>query len=207
MIDLANSLRALATDRPLFHSEADFQHALAWQIHQQLPAAAIRLELPVAVEDDRFHVDIWVVQGGYSLAIELKYKVRALTLHLGQEKYELKSQSAQDLGRYDFVKDICRLEQIVRTRRACVGHAILLTNDSAYWSHPVDNRTVDVDFRLHQGRTLSGTLSWKGAGPGTVLSREKPIALAGVYPLSWEPYSRPSTDRYGELHYLLVPVS
>ena len=113
MIDLANSLRALATDRPLFHSEADFQHALAWQIHQQLPAAAIRLELPVAVEDDRFHVDIWVVQGGYSLAIELKYKVRALTLHLGQEKYELKSQSAQDLGRYDFVKDICRLEQIV----------------------------------------------------------------------------------------------
>lgn len=31
--DFAPVLRKLSTKRPVFHSVADFQHALAWQIH------------------------------------------------------------------------------------------------------------------------------------------------------------------------------
>lgn len=34
----------LAGTRPIFHSEADFQHALAWEIQNQHPQAAVRLE-------------------------------------------------------------------------------------------------------------------------------------------------------------------
>ena len=44
MLDLLGAMRALASHRPVFHSEADFQHALAWQIHRMLPGAVIRLE-------------------------------------------------------------------------------------------------------------------------------------------------------------------
>jgi hypothetical protein len=49
-LDLSVSavLTALAKQRPIFHSEADFQHAIAWEIHKHLPRASVRLERPIA---------------------------------------------------------------------------------------------------------------------------------------------------------------
>lgn len=50
MIDLAGSmpidqlLRGLAERRPVFHSEADFQHAFAWEAHTLDPRIEVRLE-------------------------------------------------------------------------------------------------------------------------------------------------------------------
>jgi hypothetical protein len=38
------ALAALALERPVFHSEADFQHSLAWQLHVADPSVQIRLE-------------------------------------------------------------------------------------------------------------------------------------------------------------------
>ncbi len=49
------------------------------------------------------------------LAIELKYKTRHLLGIVGGEIYDLGDQAAQDLGRYDFFKDIERLERFVRS--------------------------------------------------------------------------------------------
>ena len=37
MLDIKGLLTALAESRKVFHSEADFQHALAWHIHQTMP--------------------------------------------------------------------------------------------------------------------------------------------------------------------------
>jgi len=42
--DLVAALSALAERRPVFHSERDFQHSLAWQIQLSCPEAQIRLE-------------------------------------------------------------------------------------------------------------------------------------------------------------------
>lgn len=36
-VDLEEALRTLAQLRPVFHSEADFQLALAWHVQQQDP--------------------------------------------------------------------------------------------------------------------------------------------------------------------------
>ncbi len=47
MTDLLDKLRL---HRPVFHSEKDFQHSLAWLIHQQDPDAQIRLETPLTVQ-------------------------------------------------------------------------------------------------------------------------------------------------------------
>jgi hypothetical protein len=62
-------LAALANLRPIFHSEAEFQHAIAWEIHKRLPRASVRLERPVEVShlNKRLHVDIWIVQDDHVL--------------------------------------------------------------------------------------------------------------------------------------------
>lgn len=207
MIEIGEVLSALAKQRPVFHSEADFQHALAWEIHQELPAAPIRLELPVQVKQQFFHLDIWVAYQDAVLAIELKYKTRRLSVQVGSERYRLKDQSAQDVGRYDFVRDIQRLEQVATAYQSVIGYAILLTNDSAYWTTPANQNTVDAGFRLHNGRVLEGVLSWGAkASEGTMKNRERPLELRGKYHLRWSDYSQPSAERYGQFRSLVVKV-
>ena len=208
MTDITELIKTLATKRPVFHSEADFQHALAWEVHQQLPSASIRLEFPTQRQGKAFHVDIWVVQDGAILAVELKYKTRALQVPVGGELFTLKGQSAQDIGRYDFIKDIWRLEQVLSDRSGAVGYAILLTNDSAYWIPQRDIQPVDADFRLHSGRTFGGTLRWgAGASAGTMRDREAPLILRGRYTMNWEDYSRLGTPSYNVFRYLAIKVN
>ena len=208
MIDITKVLaKHLAIKRPIFHSEADFQHALAWEIHRQCQTCSTRLEFKPPHLDNRIYLDIWVEQEDAILAIELKYKTRRLHLKVGGETFDLLDQSAQDVGRYDFLKDIQRLEQTVSGRNDIVGYAILLTNDSAYWSPPRNNRTVDASFRVSQGITRTGWLQWgSGAAVGTMRGREEAISIDGVYNLDWRDYSEPSQESYGKFRYLLVKV-
>jgi hypothetical protein len=211
-LDLSVSavLTALSEQRPIFHSEADFQHAIAWQMHKRLPRASVRLERPVEVShlDKRLHVDIWIEQDDHVLAIELKYKTRALQVHVGNERYALRSQSAQDLGRYDFIKDIGRVEDIVADRAPhASGYAILLTNDPSYWTQSRNDSTYDVNFRVHEGSTLQGSLGWApGASEGTRRGREDLLQLRKSYALRWADYARLADATYGRFRYLLVEV-
>ena len=65
---------------------------------------------------------------------------------------------SQDLGRYDFIKDIERIENIVTDRAPhATGYAILLTNYPSYWTRFLNDNTVDVKFRLHEGSNLHGS--------------------------------------------------
>jgi len=111
------------------------------------------------------------------------------------------------MGRYDFIKDIARIEQVVSTRKDAIGYAIILTNDSAYWKQPRNNHTIDKDFRLHQRRILQGTLAWQPeASAGTMKNREEPIKLHGAYLSAWKKYSEPAFSGYGEFRYLMIEV-
>jgi hypothetical protein len=139
--------------------------------------------------------------------VELKYKTRALTVTITGEEFRLADQSAQDIGRYDFIKDIQRLERLLLSRPGTAGYAILLTNDSAYWTHRRDANPVDAAFRLDPGRKLAGTLTWDPrASAGTTRSREKPLTLNGAYTVAWHDYSQISSARYGVFKYLTIPV-
>ena len=208
MVEIGEILFALAKQRPIFHSEADFQHAFAWEIHQRLPMASVRLELPVQVRNRFLHIDVWVAYQSAVLAVELKYKTRGLSIQVGNEQYHLKNQSAQDIGRYDFLKDVQRLEWVGAQHRSFTGYAILLTNDSAYWAKSTNSKTVDADFRLHDGRVIEGVLAWSDkASDGTKKNRERAIELQGKYHLRWTGYSHPSSDRYGEFRSLVVKVT
>jgi hypothetical protein len=201
-------LARLALRRPLFHSEADFQHALAWEIHERHPAAQVRLEYRPKLLRGRIYVDIWVeLDSGPTIAIELKYKTRPLVWEREGESYELLNQSAQDAGRYDFLKDVRRIEQLAQASSSVCGAAILLTNDPSYWQTPRPGETADAAFRLHEGQTISGELGWgSGASPGTMRSREAPLTFGTAYRVSWRSYSRLEAPRYGEFRYLLIEV-
>jgi hypothetical protein len=66
----------------------------------------------------------------------------------------------------------------------------LLTNDTTYWQAPVSTDTADRAFRLHDGRHLSGELSWgPRASAGTTAGREVPHRLQGRHELRWHDYS------------------
>jgi len=84
--------------RPIFHSEADFQFSLAWDIQRAYPTADIRLEYPPENEPNRY-IDILVRNKEYSYPIELKYKTKKLSATIGDEQFHLKDHSAQDLGK------------------------------------------------------------------------------------------------------------
>lgn len=181
----------LSQSRPIFYSEADFQHALAWQIQKNHPNYSIRFEYKPPKISERIFVDLWITDDlGESYAIELKYKTRNLDVTVNDEMYNLLDHSAQDLGRYDFLKDVHRVENIVSKNNKVSGFAILLTNDSSYWKTPRDFDTVDADFRIHEGRLVNGSLSWKSnASSGTTMGREKTLEIAGNYQMNWQDYS------------------
>jgi hypothetical protein len=192
VLDLDRILRMLAEKRPIFHSEADFQHALAWEIHIVEPAALIRLELPVRLEMNRpTYLDLLVQCDQQRYAIELKYKTSAMATEINGENFLLSNRSAQDAGRYDFLKDVVRLEQYVAKTQNSTGYAIFLSNDSLYWNEPRRDIT-SVAFSIHDTRQIhSGTeMCWAAhAGSGSTKGRERPIVCKSSYSCSWKSYS------------------
>jgi len=201
---IEETMVALAQVRPLFHSEADFQHAFAWQLHGANPSARIRLETRPR---PGVRLDVMALIDGRRVAVELKYLLRGLTTTVEDELFELPFQSAQDVRRYDFVKDIARLEIMLADGAADDGFAIALTNDPSYWQGGNREDVADAAFRLGEGRALAGALAWaEHTGAGTMRGRESPIALTGSYELRWRDFSRVEGGRYGAFRYVVVQV-
>jgi hypothetical protein len=205
-VDVSAVMADLAVRRPLFHSESDFQHALAWAVQRRYEHAELRLE-PRPRRGVR--LDVLVHLGQRRIAIEVKYLVAAFVGTIAGERFELPNQAAQDISRHDVVKDIVRLERLLADGFAHEGLSITLSNDSAYWRPGIKAAPVDAAFRLHEGRALSGVLSWSAsAGAGTTHKRDEPLILAGAYQCAWKHYGNVTGDngRVVELRYLSIPV-
>jgi hypothetical protein len=204
--NLHRILRTLAKKRPIFHSEKDFQHALAWKIQAADPTTSIRLELPVTGNADRgrIHLDLLVESRRQRCAIELKYKTAKMKAEVHNELFSLSNQGAQDFGRYDFLKDVTRLERYVASTRNSIGYAILLTNDQCYWSE-VGPTLAGAEFSIHHTREIPSDLEMRWAAhTGFVGGREEPILLGSCYVCSWADYSTVAGRRF---RYLLLKVS
>jgi len=218
VLDIHNIMRGLAEKRPIFHSEADFQFALAWHIKdlhikEKRSDCEVRLEWPPSKENMR--IDIWLPND--ATAIELKHPLdKAPEICHDGERFKLGNyRSAQ--ARYGFVKDIRRLERMVDDERNRVerGFAVLLTNRKRLWKTPTSRRkdTRDEKFRIHQGVKLCGTLAWLPESKSS--TNEKPICLQGSYELDWQDFSDLKTLDNIQIHggnkikfrYLAVEVS
>ncbi len=190
LINLA--LDQMAAARPVFHSEADLQHALAWQIKELAPDVGIRLEVPFVQESKRRYVDLVAKHQERKFFIELKYKTWQAVYSHGGEDFHLKNQGVNDQGAYDIIKDIQRIEWLTSSCEGSEGFVIVVSNDPRYWSSRKNagRTTIDEQFKLTEGRTLAGELSWHpSVGNGSIKDREASLRLSGTYEVRWVPYA------------------
>lgn len=196
-LDVADAMNRLAAERPIFHSEADFQFALAWLIKQTDPSLDIRLEVARTVTIDerptRQHLDLLVSDpvSRRNLAVELKYLPPTAGISHRGEVFNLSDGGADDSARYDFIKDLVRLEGFVTDGTADAGIAIFLTGKPIYWQQRRTTRpTKDEQFRIHEGRELYGRMAWDlTAAESTRAARWRDLELRGSYPCRWTDYS------------------
>lgn len=185
--DIKRIMEKLSSERKVFHSEADFQFALAWKIKENYPDYKIFLEWPVSIKDKPRYIDIVLEKDGKIIPIELKYKTKKLNYNT----FNLKNQSANDLACYDYLKDIERVESLIRNPTFEKGFTIFLTNDLGYLNEPNPNVGYK-EFSIHDGRNIEKdcSLNWgESAGKGTRKGREDSITLKFNYSFKWKDYS------------------
>jgi hypothetical protein len=147
--EIKKDIQLLSKERPLFHSEADFQHALAWVIHKNHPDLEVRLEKREIINGKEIYFDICMIYDNHIVPIEVKYKTSALKIEIKKrlytEEYLLKDQSAMVISRYDFIKDIARIKELGKS-----GFAIFLTNNKLYWEKSIYSRNAfQADKKLY----------------------------------------------------------
>jgi hypothetical protein len=192
-------MESLSHERPIFHSEADFQFSFAQAVAALAPEVQCRLERPVRNGNTgkTEYLDLLCIGADGETAIEFKYFTRRWKGLVGGEAFELRAHAATDLLRLHFVHDVFRLE---RFGLATAGLAVLLTNEPALWTESI-RKTRDRDFHLHEGRQLGGTLLWaNGSYPANTRD------IRGAYSLSWQDYSDPQGQTGGPFRYLALEV-
>ena len=151
LIDIVYSdvKRFLDTNKELLFNERDFQMHLATYLRRNGPYDDVDLEYYVPVIELDGYKDIWdtelrmdvvVRRGDEYIPIELKYKTKRVTKTLPrfgesvkEEVEVMKDQGAQDLGMYDFWKDVRRIELVrKRFKKIKNGLAVFVTNDERY---------------------------------------------------------------------------
>lgn len=204
-VRLDEVLSRLAALRPVFHSEADFQQAFAWEARVLDPSLRVRLETR---PEPGVRLDLLLTaEDGKQTAVELKYLVRLWHGEVAGERFELKNQGAQDIRAYDVVKDIVRVERFVAGRPGSNGVVVCLANDSSYWRAPGHGRETNAHaFRIHEGTVLAGSRAWGPmTGAGSSKGREVPLALSGTYRMAWSDYSA-LPGAHGTFRTLVVEV-
>jgi len=204
--DIGTWLGILRRSRPVFHSEADFQQALAWAIHLSDPSARVRLETR-PTPGMRLDLLVWRPDLSRYLALELKYLTAAWSGEVNGEQFGLVNQGAQDIRAYDVLKDVQRVEQFVDGHPDWGGMVLVLSNDPGYWSRPRHGRTTNAHaFRIYEEQVISGNRTWgPDTGAGTMKDREAVIELRGDYRCRWSPYSALPGAK-GEFRLLALPV-
>ena len=157
----------LESNEELLFNERDFQmHLATWlrksandyddvDVEYYVP----KIELPNYVWNSELRLDIVVKKDGEYCPVELKYKTKKVERQISRfdeilddKVVVMKNQGAQDLGMYDFWKDIRRIE-LVRNRFEKVkgGLAIFVTNDALYTkaSRPESNNYL---LNMNEGK-------------------------------------------------------
>ena len=200
-LDMHALMVGLSKERPIFHNEAEFQHALAWHIHTLQPDRRVRLEARLGGA----FVDLWLPDT--HTAVELKFgRHNFETVHAG-EIYDLRT-GAADVTAYSFVRDIERLESLAAEGEIATGFAGLLSNDPWLWTPPQSGSAMIFDaFRLHDTQpALTGRRSVTAVATPKIAKAHPPVTLAGSYAPTWRAYAEHTGTGRGVFRYLTVKV-
>jgi len=198
--DIFTILKSLSKHRLLFHSEADFQHALAWEIRALRPELNVRLEVPLV--DPVGTIDLLVLDRQQRIGIELKFGRGPLACSPNGEAFRL-AESPPPVIRYEFLQDLERLEAWTASGFLSQAFVLCLSNHPACWETQYRPTTQD-QVRFHDGKVLQGMI---GLDPRPRSgSTFPPIKLRAAYMCQWRDYSQVDTSRYGQFRFLLLAV-
>lgn len=182
----------------ILFNERDFQMHLATYLKDSGHYDDVDLEYFVPnslldgykeIWDTELRLDVLIRKGDGYCPVELKYKtkkIEAAIERFGEQIDKVvivKNQGAQDLGMYDFWKDVKRVEMVKeRFFNVKGGLSVFLTNDRAYktLSRETSNNR---EFCMHEGWN-SRSKHWQRETSIT-LSR-KGFDLSKDYYLNWE---------------------
>jgi len=202
--DLHKILKVLSKERPFFYSEADFKFALACKIKEEISPEKIIIEYPEIICDKRIYIDIYFKKDNKEYYLELKYKTKEFIFNNEEMKYNLKDQKACDFGRYDFIKDIERLEKIKCGTQDKLGYVIFLSNDENYLQG-TKKTNQDYSFNIENNTTITrGEKSWsKKSILKNLGSRKNSLNINNDYFVQWRDYSN---FKNSEFNYLAIKI-
>lgn len=180
--------------------EAQLQFDLAWKLkkfYEETDTVNVFLEYAVKdgkqkAEDEKknsrySYYDIVIKEGDEFIPIELKSKTKSV-----KDRDEYSNQSAQDLARYDFWRDVERIENFSTWSKqpANIGYAVMVTNDGAYVKNSGEN-AMYKNFAMNRNRAVkAGVLDWiwkTGKRTETVgNNRVDGLTISNDYELNWE---------------------
>lgn len=189
----------LESNEELLFNERDFQmHLATWlrnsancyddvDVEYYVPCQ----ELDNYVWDSELRLDIVVKKGSEYCPVELKYKTKKVERKISRFDEELagnvvvmKNQGAQDLGMYDFWKDVRRVE-LVRNRfeRVKGGLAVFVTNDGFYTKGSKESSNNYL-FSMSAGKAHSKQKYW--AKPESTCAKTHPnFDVEKEYTIDW----------------------
>jgi hypothetical protein len=226
----------------IFKSEAQFQFDLAWELKasfddEEKKEYKVFLEYLGDIKKNetdedkkkRLFTDIMIIgNDGAFFPIELKYKTKELDV--SKDFVHLADHGACDLGRFDFLYDVERIQKFKKKdpnydfdpklKTFAGGIAIMLTNDEHYWKYTkafVNGRKrVDwlhplyEEFCIGEGEIIKPNtkLNWKNGGIGTCVEDtdrkdEAPLIFDKEHRCKWDHYC---TYEGVEFKYLVFDV-
>ena len=206
----------LESNEELLFNERDFQmHLATWlrtssnnyddvDVEYYVP----HQELDNYVWQSELRLDIVVRKDGEYCPVELKYKTKKVERQIARfdeklhNKYAvMKTQGAQDLGMYDFWKDVRRVE-LVRNRfeRVKNGLAVFVTNDEFYTKGSKETSNNYL-FNMDVGKAHSKQKHW--AKPESTCAKTHPnFEVEREYVIEWHHREIDSVD----FHYCIVTI-
>lgn len=188
----------LESNNELLFNERDFQlHLATWLRNSDNHYDDVDVEYYVPWQElenyiwkSELRLDIVVKKDGEYCPVELKYKTKKLKRKISRFSEELtddvvvmKDQGAQDLGMYDFWKDVRRVE-LVRNRfdRVKNGLAVFVTNDAFYTK---GSKTTSNNYLLNMNEGVHSTQKhW--ANPESTCAKTRPnFEVEREYTIEW----------------------
>lgn len=206
----------LKSNNELLFNERDFQmHLATWLRNSNNHYDDVDVEYYVPhqelnnyVWNSELRLDIVVKKDGEYCPVELKYKTKKVERKISRFDEDLtsnvvvmKNQGAQDLGMYDFWKDVRRVE-LVRNRfeRVKGGLAVFVTNDEFYTKGSKESSNNYL-FNMSAGIAHSKQKHW--ANPESTCAKTHPnFEVEKEYSIKW--YTR-EIDKV-EFYYCTVTI-
>lgn len=203
----------LETNHEFLFNERDFQMHLAVYLRQKGNYDDVDVEYYVPYKvlkdyiwENELRIDVLVRKSNEYLPIELKYKTAKVMKDILRfdEKIQdievLKNQGAEDIGMYDFWKDVRRIE-LVRNRFPVVhnGLAVFVTNDPQYLNQ---SRPTSNNFLLNMNEGEHGKLKHWQKSESTCAKKYPNFEVERNYAISWNMISMENLS----FHYCVVEI-